>query len=279
MTDLQIEHVGGKQTMIVTYDGLFQPNFCDAMLRTLEVDFQACSFPGELYCGYEPMMKESRDLHFSPKRYEEKERLFTENHRALEKTIVLALSSVIAHYRSVYNEQLKQFNDINDTGFQVQKYVRNVGFFRPHIDSFPSADNVCRVLSVIIYLNTVEQGGETVFPLHEIAVKPVAGRIVVFPSLLTHPHEGRPPYSDDKWIVNTFITNTISTTQQLALPTEHLPPVESTPHTHFDDAFTHPHDQSNHTHNKIDETYDSFISQGFAHWEALAKTCSANTNK
>ena len=288
MTELQIAHIGGKQTMIVTYDGLFESNFCDAMLRTLEADFAACSFPGELHEGYNPGIKESRDLHFSPAKYALKDKAFTEGHRVLENTIVLAFSSVLAHYRSVYTNELKQFSNINDTGFQVQKYQRNHGYFRNHVDSFPSADNACRVLSFILYLNTVEQGGETVFPLHELAVNPVAGRIVAFPSLFTHPHEGRPSYSDDKWIINTFITNTISIEEQQALSTANLPLVNTeipatdphdAPHTRFEDAFMHPHDDHDHSHNKINETYDSFISQGFAHWEALAKTCSANTNK
>jgi len=31
-----------------------------------------------------------------------------------------------------------------------------------------------------------------------------AGRIVLFPSNFTHPHQGKTPLSDDKWIVNTF---------------------------------------------------------------------------
>lgn len=252
MTDLRIEHIGGKQTMIVTYDGLFEDNFCDAMLRTLEADFAACSFPGELYRGYDPMYKESRDLHFSPAKYALKEQPFTERHRVLENKIVLAFSSVLAHYRSIYFTELQQFSNINDTGFQVQRYQRNQGYFREHVDSFPSADNACRVLSFILYLNTVEQGGETVFPLHAEAVKPLAGRIVVFPSLFTHPHEGRPPYSDDKWIINTFITNSLTIEQQQALSTASLPLVgdHDAPHTHFDDAFMHPHDESNHIHDE-----------------------------
>jgi hypothetical protein len=64
-----------------------------------------------------------------------------------------------------------------------------------------------RVLAAVIYLNDVDYGGETNFPLHQVAVKAKAGRISLFPATFTHPHESCVPITGDKWIISTFITN------------------------------------------------------------------------
>ena len=48
-----------------------------------------------------------------------------------------------------------------------------------------------RVISALVYLNTVENGGETYFDKFDFAVKPVAGRIVIFPSNYLFSHEAR----------------------------------------------------------------------------------------
>ena len=254
MTELNIAHVGGKQTMVVVYDGLVSEVLCEQLLSVLRVDYPKGSFDGLLSAGYDPHMKVSKDLHFSAPKYQERELAFSMAHSELENQVHQAFSSCIAHYLSVYELQTRMFDQVNDTGFQVQRYDRNYGYFRQHVDSFPSQGNGNRVLSIILYLNTVEQGGETTFPLHELAVHAVAGRVVIFPAVFTHPHEGRPPLSSEKWIINTFITNTVTKQvenlgqiQPVEEQTEPLDKIDA-PHTHFDDAFMHPHDESNHTH-------------------------------
>ena len=56
-----------------------------------------------------------------------------------------------------------------------------------------------------MYLNTIESGGQTAFPLHEVSVSAEAGSIAVFPASWTHPHQGLLSLKQDKWIVSTFI--------------------------------------------------------------------------
>jgi len=210
MSDLNITYAGGKETMIVLYDGLLDSQTCETLLGVLKIDYPKNAFEGKMSAGFMPDIKLSSDLHFSSVKYKEKDADFTIIHSDLEQSIHQAVSSCLAHYMSEYEIQTRMFDDINDTGFQVQKYNRNYGYFRTHVDSFPGQSVSNRVISVLIYLNTVEHGGETNFPLHKQEVKPVAGRIVLFPATFTHPHESRPALSEDKWIINTFITNTVS---------------------------------------------------------------------
>lgn len=84
------------------------------------------------------------------------------------------------------------------------RYPQGVGFMRRHVDSY--ATSVVRELTTLLYLNTVEEGGETVFPSQGIAVKPVQGRVVVFPSFWMFPHSSETPLTGDKYIAMTVHT-------------------------------------------------------------------------
>jgi hypothetical protein len=95
---------------------------------------------------------------------------------------------------------------VSDTGYQVQRYKQNSGFYNEHIDGSPwISGSTTRTLGLILYLNTVQEGGGTNFPFHQTTVDAVAGRVAVFPAYWTHPHEGLMPLSSDKWIVSSFI--------------------------------------------------------------------------
>ena len=57
-----------------------------------------------------------------------------------------------------------------------------------------------RVLAWMIYLNDVDEGGETEFLYQGRKVKPKAGRVVIWPAAFTHLHRGNPP-SNVKYIL------------------------------------------------------------------------------
>jgi hypothetical protein len=63
-----------------------------------------------------------------------------------------------------------------------------------------------RVLVYSIYLNTVEDGGETEFLYQSQRVKPVKGRIVIWPAGFPYVHRGNPPLSGEKYIVTSWIS-------------------------------------------------------------------------
>ena len=48
-------------------------------------------------------------------------------------------------------------------GYTIRRYKKNEGIFKPHIDQ-QSGDTVSRLFSILIYLNDVDEGGETEFP-------------------------------------------------------------------------------------------------------------------
>jgi len=52
-----------------------------------------------------------------------------------------------------------------------------------------------------IYLNDVEDGGETEFLYQHQKIAPEKGSLLIWPAGITHPHRGNPPYSNEKYIL------------------------------------------------------------------------------
>ena len=74
--------------------------------------------------------------------------------------------------------------------------------FRKHID-VASKSTFKRFLSTLIYLNDVEEGGQTVF--NDVIINPRQGRMVLFPPLWMFPHSGRIPISNIKYLLTTYL--------------------------------------------------------------------------
>ncbi len=98
------------------------------------------------------------------------------------------------------------FDNILDTGYQIQKYKKNTGYYVNHVDShtFNNKRIHNRIITYIWYLNDISEGGETNF-VKNFKIKPVAGRLLLFPSTWSYPHAGLIPISSDKYIVTGWI--------------------------------------------------------------------------
>lgn len=100
-------------------------------------------------------------------------------------------------------------------GFQVLRYEQGQEY-KPHYDFFLqdslTANGGNRYLSIIIYLNTPEEGGETVFPEINYKVKAEKGNAVAFFNMDEHGnldyktlHAGAPVIKGTKWIVTKWL--------------------------------------------------------------------------
>ena len=61
-----------------------------------------------------------------------------------------------------------------------------------------------RKLVIQLYLNTIEEGGETEFLYLNKRIKAEQGRLIIFPAAFTHTHRGNPPIGQDKYIISTW---------------------------------------------------------------------------
>jgi hypothetical protein len=76
--------------------------------------------------------------------------------------------------------------------------------FHAHSDGW-DVDSSTRVVSAVLFLNDVDQGGELEFPEIGIAVQPRRGTMVLFPSAFTHVHQAHPPRSGTKFSLVTWL--------------------------------------------------------------------------
>lgn len=96
------------------------------------------------------------------------------------------------------NEYAKKY----DVGFystepaQILKYSPGE-YYDPHCDAGP---NVPRVVSALLYLNEVEEGGETEFVNFDTKIKPAPGRLVIFPSNYAYRHAAKLPKKGTKYV-------------------------------------------------------------------------------
>lgn len=99
------------------------------------------------------------------------------------------------------------------TGYKIQHYKKDEGHFKWHFDAL-GPGTWHRQMALIVYLNSVEDGGETCFHRQNLRVKPIAGDAVFFPTFWTHTHCGEIPRSEDKYVVSSFVSFAIPTAEQ-----------------------------------------------------------------
>ena len=90
----------------------------------------------------------------------------------------------------------------------MRKYFKDSGGYDYHNDFILGKDTT-RFMTFIIYLNNVNEGGETKFLHQNKKVKPLYGRLMIFPPTHNYLHIGLPPISNDKYIITSFLIKII----------------------------------------------------------------------
>lgn len=88
---------------------------------------------------------------------------------------------------------------------KVQKTLPTEGYHVWHHEN-GSSDCGDRVLTWILYLNDIVEGGETEFLYQSLRVSPRKGTLILWPAYFTHVHRGNPPLSQAKYIATGWIT-------------------------------------------------------------------------
>mgnify|MGYP003119879300 CR=1 FL=1 len=91
------------------------------------------------------------------------------------------------------------------TSLKIQKTLPTEGYHVWHIEHGKGFENEPRAFVLSIYLNDVEEGGETEFLHFSKRVKPKIGRIVIWPAGFPYIHRGNPPLSGEKYILTSWM--------------------------------------------------------------------------
>ncbi len=119
------------------------------------------------------------------------------------------ISMMKTHMNKFMKDVKIQINDfppiIDMENIRIKKYLPNdKDEFKIHVDVLRSLLSK-RFLVYILYLNDVEEGGETHLPKLNIKVKPKEGRLLMFPPFWTHPHAGLKPIKGTKYVIMSYL--------------------------------------------------------------------------
>ena len=113
-------------------------------------------------------------------------------------------------YKDIFSLFVKKFVHLKDTGthsifdIKIQKTLPSQGYHIWHTENLDRR-SCLRFLTFILYLNNVEEGGETEFLYQQTRIKPVENRFVLWPAGMTHIHRGNPPLKGEKYIATGWV--------------------------------------------------------------------------
>ncbi len=114
------------------------------------------------------------------------------------------LNNCLNHYAEEY-EQLSAYY-LQSAYLNIQKTSPKQGYHQWHSENI-SKGNGRRILAHMMYLNDVDEGGETEFLYLSTRIKPVRGKLLIWPAGFTHTHRGNPPLSGDKYVATGWVEN------------------------------------------------------------------------
>lgn len=112
-------------------------------------------------------------------------------------------------WTELYPQYINQYGVLEATDphqiycLKIQKTEIGQGYHIWHHEH--SRANSTRLCNVMVYLNDVDDGGETEFLYYAKRVKPTAGTVVIYPAGFTHTHRGNPPLTNTKYILNGWL--------------------------------------------------------------------------
>ena len=111
------------------------------------------------------------------------------------------MGQCLPEYCDKYSIKESLYND----AYKIQKTEPTWGYHIWHYEQSNKANEVSRRMAYMMYLNDIEQGGETEFLFQSKRIFPRRGTMLMWPAGFTHPHRGNPPLSGTKYIVTGWI--------------------------------------------------------------------------
>jgi hypothetical protein len=107
-------------------------------------------------------------------------------------------------YLSEYPHNTTSLSRLSLSSLKIQKTLPKGGYHMFHCENGNTVTSR-RAMFIILYLNTVDDGGETEFLYQSKRIAPVQGRLILSPTGYTHIHRGNPPLSQPKYILTTWV--------------------------------------------------------------------------
>ena len=197
---------------IKTYDNVFDNKSCEAIIQKFEDAHQSyLNFRPER--GPVPTAPHRTTIHVE--RGDNRisfEQIRLDEDDSVSKDFIKIMEEYLVHYKLDNMEEFQMPLKYGYEAVRIKRYQNNnYDRFDPHVD-VNDHDTARRFLAFFLYLNDVDEGGETEFlniykpgTYIKFKIKPQAGRMVVFPPMFPWPHAGLIPISGPKFLLHSYI--------------------------------------------------------------------------
>ena len=189
-----------NENFVGVYDGFFSPQFCDNLIEY----FEWCQKANKTYQRPEiERIKADTGANLNPTNTQEINFAFLNIQGFMGEFNDAFWNECYSDYLTRYSV-LKDYNNHTIYSYKIQKTWPTQGYHVWHSED-GSVEMSRRVGVYILYLNDVDEGGETEFLYFSKRISPKQGRLLIFPPNYPWAHRGNPPLSGVKYIMTGWL--------------------------------------------------------------------------
>ena len=188
---------------IGVFDNALNKEHCEELIKIYEDSAELNFAISRKDMGVEKIHQDNNLVFIGSKKYVNDDIFFDAVQPPVQQFVNLAWTS--------YEEYAKKYGVLTSLAshrfydsIKIQKTKPAEGYHVWHCEH-DNRKNGSRLLLVMVYLNDVEEGGETEFLYQSRRIKPKQGTMVICPSGFTHTHRGNPPLTGIKYMINGWI--------------------------------------------------------------------------
>lgn len=188
------------ENFVGTYDGFFSDSFCDNLVDY----FEWCQKNNKTHGRSESeKIKNDEAINLTPFSTTEINFVFPQITGFISEFNDKFWNECYADYSKKYSV-LKDYSEHTIFSYKIQKTIPTGGYHIWHSEN-GSVEYSRRIGVYILFLNDVEEGGETEFLYFSKRINAKKGRLIIFPPNFPWAHRGNPPLSNTKYIMTGWI--------------------------------------------------------------------------
>jgi hypothetical protein len=188
-------------------ENAFSAEFCDNLIQDFELyKSTGRTRAGQSGLGIDDTVKNTTDLNIL-----DFPELTLKYNDTLNNTFNYLLSEEYLGqlpFQEEFGKGMLFFNPTFYEILQIQKYDQNKGHYNGWHAETGSFEMSRRMFVFILYLNDVNEGGETELLYTGLKINPKKGKLVIHPASYPFVHKGHTPVSNSKYILTTWLSYT-----------------------------------------------------------------------